>query len=231
METVETMEDNDVMVVPENENKVVKKKKKLVAKQHGFIVKRNAKVVNKMTEEDILALRSSIRDSIRNHVELYVQLNRVHESQLVLLQPDVNIERGIFNFTVTVVKQANNPCSWKHYLFVKVYRQQAKTILNEFEINAALFFDRMIRGELYPHQVVFMRCTELRPDKWLPYVHDRQVQIAKSFEVDLSNVTDQYQCHRCHKRKCVYYERQTRSADEPMTVFVTCVVCNNHWTM
>lgn len=30
-------------------------------------------------------------------------------------------------------------------------------------------------------------------------------------------------------RKTTYYQMQTRSADEPMTTFVTCVNCGNRW--
>ncbi|KAI3704980.1 hypothetical protein L1987_75210 [Smallanthus sonchifolius] len=41
--------------------------------------------------------------------------------------------------------------------------------------------------------------------------------------------TDQFKCGRCGKRQCTYYQLQTRSADEPMTTFVTCVNCDNHW--
>ena len=41
--------------------------------------------------------------------------------------------------------------------------------------------------------------------------------------------TDQYQCGRCHKRLCTYYQLQTRSADEPMTTFVTCLNCGKRW--
>ena len=33
----------------------------------------------------------------------------------------------------------------------------------------------------------------------------------------------------CGKNKCTYYELQTRSADEPMTTFVSCLNCGNHW--
>ncbi|CAG8506415.1 1894_t:CDS:2 [Scutellospora calospora] len=41
--------------------------------------------------------------------------------------------------------------------------------------------------------------------------------------------TDMFLCGKCRNRKCTYYQMQTRSADEPMTTFVTCTVCNNHW--
>lgn len=41
--------------------------------------------------------------------------------------------------------------------------------------------------------------------------------------------TDAFRCARCGQRKCTYYQMQTRSADEPMTTFVTCVNCNCRW--
>ncbi|KLO08154.1 transcription elongation factor [Schizopora paradoxa] len=41
--------------------------------------------------------------------------------------------------------------------------------------------------------------------------------------------TEAFQCSRCKNWKTRYYQAQTRSADEPMTTFVTCTVCNNRW--
>ncbi|KAI8992420.1 transcription elongation factor S-II [Pilobolus umbonatus] len=41
--------------------------------------------------------------------------------------------------------------------------------------------------------------------------------------------TDMFKCGKCNGRKCTYFQMQTRSADEPMTTFVTCVLCGNHW--
>eukprot|EP01084_Bolivina_argentea_P100641 180634_1 len=42
-------------------------------------------------------------------------------------------------------------------------------------------------------------------------------------------MTDEYKCYKCGQRKCKYSQAQTRSADEPMTTFVTCLVCGNRW--
>jgi len=41
--------------------------------------------------------------------------------------------------------------------------------------------------------------------------------------------TDAFQCGRCKQRKTRYRQVQTRSADEPMTTFVTCTNCNHRW--
>lgn len=38
-----------------------------------------------------------------------------------------------------------------------------------------------------------------------------------------------FKCSKCGSKETVAREVQTRSADEPMTIFVTCVHCNNHW--
>ena len=40
---------------------------------------------------------------------------------------------------------------------------------------------------------------------------------------------DMFKCGRCRKNQCTYFQMQTRSADEPMTTFVTCVNCNNRY--
>lgn len=38
-----------------------------------------------------------------------------------------------------------------------------------------------------------------------------------------------FQCFKCRKKKVTYYQMQTRSADEPMTTFLTCLNCGNKW--
>ena len=38
-----------------------------------------------------------------------------------------------------------------------------------------------------------------------------------------------FKCGKCKSDKSTYYQQQTRSADEPMTVFITCTMCGNRW--
>ncbi|PCH34811.1 transcription elongation factor [Wolfiporia cocos MD-104 SS10] len=62
---------------------------------------------------------------------------------------------------------------------------------------------------------------------------DRQIMEENLFKAlgaeEVQAETDAFQCGRCKQRKCRYRQAQTRSADEPMTTFVTCTVCNNRW--
>lgn len=39
----------------------------------------------------------------------------------------------------------------------------------------------------------------------------------------------EFQCKKCKGTKTTHYQMQTRSADEPMTVFVCCLGCGNRW--
>eukprot|EP00667_Euglena_gracilis_P017952 EG_transcript_18982 len=41
--------------------------------------------------------------------------------------------------------------------------------------------------------------------------------------------SDAWKCGKCGARRCTYTEIQVRRADEPMTTFVQCTVCNNRW--
>jgi len=40
-----------------------------------------------------------------------------------------------------------------------------------------------------------------------------------------------FTCSRCGQSKTTFYQMQTRSADEPMTVFITCVNCGKKWRL
>lgn len=39
----------------------------------------------------------------------------------------------------------------------------------------------------------------------------------------------EFKCYKCKSNKCTFYALQTRSSDEPMTLFVTCLNCGNNW--
>ena len=43
------------------------------------------------------------------------------------------------------------------------------------------------------------------------------------------SISTSLQCSKCGQRKVTYTEAQTRSADEPMTLFCTCLNCGKSW--
>lgn len=43
------------------------------------------------------------------------------------------------------------------------------------------------------------------------------------------NAGGEFTCGKCKSTKTSHYQMQTRSADEPMTVFISCLKCGNRW--
>ena len=40
-----------------------------------------------------------------------------------------------------------------------------------------------------------------------------------------------FTCEHCNRNNCSYFQVQTRSVDEPMTTFVTCLDCGHKWKL
>ena len=60
-------------------------------------------------------------------------------------------------------------------------------------------------------------------EQWLQDVYPKHIERAVT-------ITDSVlQCGKCKKNSVDYYEKQTRGADEPMTLFAHCLNCGNRW--
>lgn len=47
--------------------------------------------------------------------------------------------------------------------------------------------------------------------------------------INENSADSELECFKCHSKKVLYREMQTRSADEPMTVFALCLSCGKRW--
>ena len=60
--------------------------------------------------------------------------------------------------------------------------------------------------------------------QWLQEVYPKHIE-------HTIEITDSVlKCAKCKKNTVDYYEKQTRGADEPMTVFAHCLSCGKRWT-
>jgi transcription elongation factor S-II len=84
-------------------------------------------------------------------------------------------------------------------------------------------------GTVKPHIVAFMTHQEMCPEKWSVLIEAKVKRDKNKFETNISAATDTFTCRKCKANQCTYYQMQTRSADEPMTVFVQCIPCGNRW--
>ncbi|KAG1473493.1 hypothetical protein G6F56_000926 [Rhizopus delemar] len=89
----------------------------------------------------------------------------------------------------------------------------------------------VVSGELSAEKLCKMSVEEMASEE--SQARDRKLAEEALFKArgatSAQAETDMFKCGKCQKRKCTYFQMQTRSADEPMTTFVTCISCGNHW--
>lgn len=90
---------------------------------------------------------------------------------------------------------------------------------------------KVMSGDVAPDVLVVLSPEELASN--VKKEENQRIRDKKLFDSAPSAAkqatTDQFQCGKCRQRKTTYYQMQTRSADEPMTTFVSCLNCNNRW--
>ena len=74
-----------------------------------------------------------------------------------------------------------------------------------------------------------MTARELYPEHWQPLADEQMKRENTMLEGDKDGGSDMFKCKRCGKSKTRYWEMQTRSADEPMTIFIRCLNCGKEW--
>jgi transcription elongation factor S-II len=94
------------------------------------------------------------------------------------------------------------------------------------ELNEMLF-----QGNMTPHALVRtspldLASASLRLER--KESMDYAIEANKIRQPDIGE-TDQFKCGKCKARRAIYYQKQTRSADEPMTTFITCLNCGHEW--
>jgi DNA-directed RNA polymerase subunit M/transcription elongation factor TFIIS len=83
---------------------------------------------------------------------------------------------------------------------------------------------KLLEGKINPNDVAFMAPLQLHPEKWQYLINKRDYKEWTENNISYSTA---YKCFKCGESKSKVTQAQTRSADEPMTTFVKCVVCHN----
>ena len=144
-----------------------------------------------------------------------------------------NIIDGILYYSWLIASELN--LDMESDEFYTIVRTKHNMIVSSLENNIAKdnLVDKILNGEIqYPQMLGFMSRQQL-----LPEFHGKRAQmILTRAEAEDSEIIDPekmedgfYECKKCGKRKTKHYEMQTRSADEPMTIFVICYLCHTTW--
>jgi len=138
-----------------------------------------------------------------------------------------NIEKGVFNWAIQHASKNNIVKKWSNPYFITLYIDRLRSIyvnVKKPDVSSAI-----LSGNIKAQDLAFMTHQEICPDKWKQLIEDKKVRDKQKYEPNIEASTDNFTCNKCKSKKCTYYQLQTRSADEPMTTFVTCLECGKRW--
>ena len=144
-------------------------------------------------------------------------------------EPDLatNLEKGIYNYTINEAKNKRVLRTWAKDEFVILYLDRLHTVLSN--IRRPEMQEWLKSGEIKPQDIPFMTHQEMNTAHWRPLIEKKMKRDENKYNQNIEASTDMFVCKKCRSKRCTYYELQTRSADEPATIFVSCLDCGKHW--
>jgi len=163
-----------------------------------------------------------------------------------------NAERSVYNWAVKVTRANQEESAWENPSFRWRYKQKALHLVQEMQRDPVAVVGLKIIGdsvklelsyvpqlvhrlknkEIETRNLALLTAEQLWPGG--PYARsafklkERELQMEK-LRVSDEDYTGMFKCGKCKSKKTTYYQMQTRSADEPMTTYVTCMECANRW--
>ena len=135
------------------------------------------------------------------------------------------IEASVFEYSLVYTIINNYPL---HYI-PSIYNDKKNSILanlNDPIINNNSLKYNIFNNIIDPQIIAFLEPNKIHPDRWADQIKKKELIEFKKNNLRYTNL---YKCYKCGERKCHATQLQVRSADEPMTTYVTCAVCSNTW--
>jgi DNA-directed RNA polymerase subunit M/transcription elongation factor TFIIS len=130
-----------------------------------------------------------------------------------------NIEKSIYNWVINFSSEVDTDANWGNPIFCHIYTEKYVDVL--FYLKEKDMLLQVNNKEILSKDVASIDFRKFNEERWKPIVHESK----------LSSSDGIFQCKKCKSKKTTYYSLQTRSADEPMTNFITCLICQNRWKM
>jgi hypothetical protein len=160
-----------------------------------------------------------------------------------------NIEKSIHNYAYRSFKQGGMVPSWENRRWVSFYKSLALGLLNTFSRQHTLGLTLSVetgkvKVSIEPYIVKAYREGFIKKDIMQnppdvldpegPWAQAKAKLKKKEIMIEQNKAKDSeyegvFKCRKCGSKKTDYYQLQTRSADEPMTTYVTCNGCGNRW--
>lgn len=160
----------------------------------------------------------TFRKNIRNEIQKLTNLGTKNST---------NLEKGLLNYSIKEASRRNIVKKWDNPFFVHIYTNRFRTII--YNIKNTKHLKKIIAEKsIKAHEIAFLTHQEMDPERWDEMLDKKRKRDKNKYESNEST-TSQFTCFKCKSSNCTYYQLQTRSADEPMTTFVTCMDCANRW--
>jgi len=167
----------------------------------------------------------AIRDKvIENFQEIFQDKDLTTQFELAMLHfvNDQAIKEGI-------------EVDWSNRVFWNMYRNKAIYFYenlrgaDSYVQNNENWLEKIKSKELSVQSFVEMNAMDICPKRWKETI-EKIIETEKKLYSKNDTASIFMYCSSCKKKsKCDYYQLQTRSADEPMTTFVTCLECDKKW--
>jgi DNA-directed RNA polymerase subunit M/transcription elongation factor TFIIS len=167
------------------------------------------------------AIRSKV---IENFTELLQSPELANDFELALLRSvsELATKEGIDK-------------DWSNKIFWNLYRNKAVSLYENlrgkesYVQNNENWLEKLKSREVSCQSFVDMTAMDICPTRWKSMI-DKIIETEKKLYSKNDAASLVIWCSGCKKKsKCTYYQMQTRSADEPMTTFVTCLECDKKW--
>ena len=172
-------------------------------------------------------MSTSYNDPVRKkHVDIL-------KSQLKNESLSRKVEQQLFNSTIDYAKSKNYTRKWKNVLFKELYVSKIRSFYSNISKDSYIqnphFQQKILKGEIQVTDIPGLTAFDVYPENWSELLDKKIKRDKLKYEMKPTAMTDQFKCRKCGSRSCSYYEVQTRSADEPMTQFISCLDCGNRW--
>lgn len=129
------------------------------------------------------------------------------------------VESAILNRCIRDAQKWFVDIDWETPAFREMYRSRAM----------ALYTCRDLLKTLSPEEFANASEVDRHPERWTDLLKTIAERDKARYSRKATANVEMY-CSGCKKKtKCDSYQMQTRSADEPMTTFVTCLECDKRW--
>lgn len=145
------------------------------------------------------------------------------------------LEESVLHVVSDQAIKENMDIDWSNKIFWNMYRSKSISIYENLRgeqsyiQNNENWLQKIKSGEVSVRTFAEMDAVDLCPSRWKSAV-EKMIENEKKLYSKNDSASIFMWCSACkRKTKCDYYQMQTRSADEPMTTFVTCLECDRKW--